>query len=108
MPDVTVNICLKPLGRVTDEHFAHASLIVVQYSLAIGAFIIEHPDKADDLDAQQLAGVEGALNAYRSMLAAEPDRKSPALEKLLALHASGQLPAFVRDAYRQCASNSGK
>lgn len=103
-PDVSVNICLDPLDRVTDKHYAHTAEVVVQYSLAMGAFLVENPGKADDSDAQQLAGVEGALNAYRAMRAAQPDKKSPELEKLLATQSRGELPGFVHDAFIRCSA----
>jgi hypothetical protein len=103
-PDVTINVCLEPLGGVSKQDYAHFPEIVAQYTVAMAAFIIENPAKADDLDAQQLAGVEGALNAYRSMRTARPDEKSPKLEKLLEMQGRGELPGFVRKAYRHCAA----
>lgn len=103
-PDVSVNICLDPLGRVSDKHYAHAAEIVVQYSIAMGAFIIENPGKANDSDAQQLAGVESALTAYRAMRTAQPDKISPEFEKLLAKQSRGELPGFVHDAFASCSA----
>ena len=34
---------------------------------SIAAFVIEHPETTNDPNAEQMAGVEGALNAYRSI-----------------------------------------
>jgi hypothetical protein len=106
VPDVSVNVCLDPLRGVSDKHFAHAAEVVVQYSLAMAAFIIESPAAANDPDAQQLAGVEGALNAYRAMRTAQPDKKSPELEDLLGMQSRGELPDFVRKAYARCLAKS--
>ncbi len=101
-PDVTVNACLDPLGGVSQKQYAHSAEIIAQYTLAMAAFIIENPGKENDQDAQQLAGVESALNAYRAMRTAQPDARSPALEKLLVLQGSGELPGFVHKAYLRC------
>ena len=107
-PDVTVTVCLDPLGGVSEKHYAHTSVVVVQYALAMAAFIIENPDKSNDPDAQQLAGVEGALNAYRAMRTAQPNEKSPELEQLSGMQNRGELPGFVRTAYLRCLAKSGK
>ncbi|MEZ0242393.1 MAG: hypothetical protein ACAH11_03390 [Sphingomonas sp.] len=101
-PDVSVTICADVLGGVPSKDYAHSPEILVQYMLGMGAFAIENPGKADDADAQQLAGVESALKAYGVMRTMEPDKKSPALEKLLALQMRGELPGFVQKAFRTC------
>lgn len=107
-PDVSVQVCMDPLGGVSNDRYPHSSEIIVHYMLAMGAFIVENPDKANDLDAQQLAGVTGALTAYRSMRTLQPDEKSPALEKLLEMQSRSELPEFVRKAYQQCLAKGGK
>lgn len=104
-PDVTVSVCLDPLGHISGKDYAHSDAIVVQYTFAMAAFIIENRDKENDADAQQLAGVEGALNAYRAMRAAKPEDKSPTLEKMLDTQSRGELPAYVRDAYSHCSKS---
>jgi hypothetical protein len=103
-PDVTVNLCLDPLGGVSKKDYAHSSEIVVQYMFAMAALIIENPEKAGDMDAQQLAGVKGALNAYRSMRTAQPNDTSLILEKLLGLQSRDELSGFVRKAYLKCSA----
>lgn len=107
-PDISVSACLTPLGSLSDENYAYAAELTVQYILGMGAFIIENPAKASDIDAQQLAGVESALVAYRAIRQSQPDKQSPALEKLVAMQSSGELPKFVGEAYRQCQAGSGK
>jgi hypothetical protein len=105
-PDVSVTVCLDPLGGVSEKTYAHTPDIVVQYMLAMAAFIVENPGKANDMNAQQLAGVEGALTTYRSIRTARPDDKSPELEKLLDTQSRGELPGFVHTAYLQCSAKS--
>ena len=107
-PDVSVNACLDPLGGVSDKDYVHAPEIIIQYMFAMGAFIVENQGKPDDPDAQQLAGVEGALNAYRSMRTAQPDDKSPTIEKLLGLQSKGELPGFLHKAFVRCVAKNAK
>ena len=106
-PDVSVTICAGPLTKMSEKDYVHSPEITFQYSVAMGAFIIENPEKSKDPDAQQLAGVESALNAYRVMRTAQPDDKSPALEKLLGLQSKGELPGFVHKAFVRCVAKSG-
>lgn len=101
-PDVSVSACLEPLGGLDQANYAHAPEIVVQYMLSMAAFLIQHPDKKTDLDAQQFAGVQGALNAYRSILKTEPTQRSARLDHLMAMETKGELPAFVKKAYAEC------
>lgn len=106
-PDLTISVCADSLGGVLESKYVHADMVVVQYMLAMGAYILENPGRVNDLDAQQLAGVESALNAYRAIRAAQSDQQSPALENLLALQGKGELAAFVKQAYRQCLAEGG-
>lgn len=108
-PDVTVTVCADLLGGLLSEkNFAHSPEIVVQYPLAMAAFIIENSDKAKDPDAQQLAGIASALKAYRAMRNTQPDNKSPALEKLIDAQDRGELPGVVQKAYLRCSAKGAK
>lgn len=103
-PDVTVTVCADTLGGVLKSKYPHAGEIVVQNMFSIAAFVIEHPEAANDPNAQQLAGMEGALTAYRSIVRDKPEAKSPALESLLETQARGELSAFVRKAWIRCST----
>lgn len=103
-PDVTVIICPDALGGMVGSAYRYAGEILLQDTFSMAAHAIEHPETADDPNAQQLAGVEGALNAYRSILRDEPEAKSPALERLLQTRSRGELPDFVRKALIRCSA----
>lgn len=107
-PDITVSICAEPLGGVVGSGYPHSPAILVQYMYAMAARIIEHPEMADDKVAQQIAGVESALAAYRAILKTHPDDKSAELDGVLESKTRGELPAFVRQAYESCMAASGK
>ncbi len=107
-PDITVIVCADPIGGVSKDGYQHFPEIVVQYSLAMAAYIIENPSKVTDPAAQQLAGVESALQAYRVMVAAEPGKTSKQLDKLLALQARSELQDFVKKAFASCTAKGAK
>ncbi len=101
-PDVSVNVCLASLGDIDQSKYPYASQLVLQYMFSMAALVIEHPQTVNDPNAQQLAGAEGALNAYLAILRDKPDAKSPALEALLETRTRGELPDFVRKAAIGC------
>jgi hypothetical protein len=102
VPDVTVTICPDALGGLVGSNYLYVREIVLQNSFSMAAFLIEHPEAADNQAALQLAGVEGALKAYLSILRDMPEAKSPALERLAQTRSRGQLSEFVRKAWRRC------
>jgi len=101
-PDVTVDICLYALGRI-EKNYPYAGEITLQDMFSMAAFVIEHPETANDQTAQHLAGIEGALNAYRSILRDRPEAKSTALETLLQIQSRGELSDRIRRALDRCA-----
>ena len=103
-PDVSVNVCLASLGDMAQSKYPYDGQIVLQYTFSMAALVIEHPETVNDPNAQQLAGAEGALNAYRAILRDEPDAKSPTLEALLETRTRGELPDFVRKAAIRCSA----
>jgi carboxypeptidase Q len=107
VPDITVDVCTAPLGDFMKKKYKYSSEIVVQVTFSSGAFIIEHPDLANDTKAQYVAGVEGALRAYQSILKAKPDVKSKELDDLLQKKSQGTLPSYVREsAEKGCQSKA--
>jgi hypothetical protein len=101
-PDVSVTICPDALGGVVGSKYRYAGEILIQDMFSMAALVIEHPETATDANAQQLAGVEGALKAYRSILVGKPKARSPALEALLQAQSRGQLADLVRKAQARC------
>jgi hypothetical protein len=98
VPDVNVNLCAAPLGDFMKKKYKYSFEIVMQQTFSSGQFIIEHPDQAKDANAQFVAGVEGALRAYQSILRAKPDAKSKELDELIQRQTQGTLTEYVRDA----------
>lgn len=102
IPDINVNICSAPLGGLVDENYKYAGQISVQFAFGMAVFLIQHPDKATDRNAQYLAGVQEALRTYKSILKAESRAQSAALDQLVAKDAEGTLKDFVQEAGKDC------
>jgi hypothetical protein len=64
--------------------------------------MIEHPEKAKDRVAVNVAGVEGALRAYQAILKAQPRATSSGMEELARKQKAGTLVKFVTDASKDC------
>jgi carboxypeptidase Q len=72
-----------------------------QHTVSTAAFQIKHhiadPTKdAAQMEAKALAGVEGLLRAYETLLASNPDNRSAKLDQAIALRNKGELAAFVK------------
>jgi len=103
-PDVSATACPDTLPGLLDAKYRYGAEILVQELIAMGAYAIEHPAPAGDPAAQQLAGAESALNAYRAILRDHPKAKSAALDALLETQARGGLPEHARTAWIRCSA----
>jgi hypothetical protein len=72
-----------------------------QHTVSIAAFQLQRhiadPEKNPaDLEAKTLAGVEGLLRAYESLVAKQPDLRIAAIDDAVAARNRGALPEFVK------------
>lgn len=104
-PDIVVSACAAPLGGMVGTQYPYGPDIVAQYILGMTELILTRPETADDVMAQQIAGVESALAAYRAILKIRPRAQSAELDAILAAETRGELEGFVRGAYARCNVN---
>lgn len=104
-PDVSVNVCLGSLGGM-DEGYPYAGEVMLQYVFSMAVLVIEHPEMTNDPNAQQVAGVAGALRAYRAILGNKPDATSPALDSLMEIESQGGLPEFILGGSASCSATT--
>jgi hypothetical protein len=104
VPDINVSICTKFYPALLEANKNHASELIVQASYSMAAFVIEHPEKAEDDDAKYQAGVEGTLKAYEAILKKEPQAHWPILDELLLKRDKGELGAFIHATVPKCRS----
>ena len=72
------------------HHGVSTAVFQVQQKLA------DPRTKAADMEAKTLAGVEGLLRAYESLLAKNPENRSVKLDQAIISRNKGDLAAFVK------------
>lgn len=98
VPDISVEICtdyLSPLYGTKNKN--NETEITMQMTYSSAAFIIEHPEQAKDKVAVNLAGLEGTLKVYESILKSKPKAHIDFLDQLLVKRDKGELKAYVED-----------
>ncbi len=107
VPDIHIELCSEYLGPVAGSNKNYATEISGQTMFASAAFIIEHPDQADDRLAVNLAGVQGALKVYEAILKTKPKAKWEFMDTLLAKRENGELRSYVQEiAQTKCKAKS--
>jgi len=71
------------------------------HTVSTAAYQIEHHildpyGNEAQMEARTLAGIEGLLRAYESLVAQREENRSPQMDEALALRQSGRLAAFVK------------
>jgi hypothetical protein len=92
---VSVKVCSLILG--VDKKYKYSGELFGQYTIAMGAFKLSNPERAQDEDATQQAGVESALVSYEAILAEQPKAKNVFMDDLLAKRSQGSLATFVKE-----------
>jgi hypothetical protein len=105
VPDITIQVCGEELGPVfhesnRDKNFV--SEIFGQSMFSAASFVIEHPDEAKNAIPVYIAGVEGSLKAYQSILKTHPEAKWPFLDDLIVKQQNGELARYVEKATAKC------
>jgi hypothetical protein len=102
VPDITVSLCTSVFGESKKFKGDYEAELMGQMAYSQAKFIIEHPDKAGDEVAVQLAGVEGVLRTWQAIKTAKPKAKFPLLDELLAKQQAGTLADHVREGLKGC------
>ena len=97
VPDIHIELCGDYLGPVFLSKKNYDSEIFEQTMFSSAAFIIEHPEQANDRVAVNLAGLEGALKTYEAILKAKPKSRWEFLDGLIAKRDKGELREYVQE-----------
>jgi len=93
---VSVTVCggdlMKPL---LDKKNKNGSELIGQYTIGMAAFKLENPDKKDDENAAQFAGLESALKAYEAIIKEKPKTSLAGMDDLIAKRDKGELKGLV-------------
>jgi hypothetical protein len=101
-PDVHTRICNGLLADLRRPRYRYRSELMNQLLLSSAAFLIEHPEQATSLAAQNIAGMEGVLKAYTAILKADPQATARSLDSLLQKQKEGKLEETVREMVKGC------
>jgi len=101
VPDIAVKFCTDTIESALGRKYRYDRQVALQPMFAIASLLIEHPDKVNDADAMNLAGVESALRVYEKLLALRPDARLGGLDDLVAKRERGELRGYVEQVARK-------
>lgn len=107
VPDIAVQMCTDYLPALYGKKQKNlVAELAMQMTYSSAAFIIEHPGQAKNKVAVNLAGLEGTLKMYESILKLKPKATNDFLDQLIAKRDEGGLKAYVKDiAANKCKGN---
>jgi hypothetical protein len=100
IPDIGVNVCSGILGELGEKETGYPGALLTTMLASEAAFIIQHPDQANESPEIYFAGVDGALNAYVAIRKQHPEYHVAKLDEFLAKRNEGKLKDAVSDATR--------
>ncbi len=101
-PDIRVRICPSLLADLRRPRYKYKSEIGEQLLISSAAYLIEHPDQADNTRAQSVGGMEGVLTAYSAIIKSEPQATTKSLDALLEKQREGKLADAVGEMVKSC------
>ena len=101
-PDIHVKICSTLLSDLRRPKYKYRAQISEQLLISSAAFLIEHPDQADNYRAQSIAGMEGVLKTYSAIIKADPQATAKSLDDLLEKQREGKLADAVGETAKSC------
>jgi hypothetical protein len=101
-PDVHVKTCTNLLSDLRRPKYKYRSEINEQLLISSAAFAIEHPEQAENYRTQSVAGMEGVLKAYSSILKTDPQATAKSLDALLEKQREGKLADAVWEIAKNC------
>ena len=104
VPDISVKMCTTFLGDLGDSKSGYPGAIIATMLASEAALVIEHPDKAKDVEAVYFAGVDGALHGYEAIRLKDASYRLPHLDDLIQKREQGKLSDYVRATAKKCKS----
>ena len=102
VPDISVKMCTTFLGDLGDSKSGNPGAIIATMLASESAFVIEHPEKAKDVDAVYFAGVDGALRSYEAIRLKDASYRLPHLDDLIQKRDQGKLSDYVHATAKKC------
>jgi hypothetical protein len=86
-----VLLCQQIFNEMNNNHASNAHEITMQYLISAGGYLYAHPEAVSDSKAQNLAGLNAALNVYDKFLAVDPKTHAKFLDSLEKERVKGDL-----------------
>jgi len=102
IPDISVKMCTTFLDDLGDSKSGYPGAIIATMLASEAAFVIEHPEKAKDVEAIYLAGVDGAIHAYEAIQKKEMSYRLAHLDDLIQKRDQGKLKDYVHATAKKC------
>jgi hypothetical protein len=102
IPDISVKMCTTFLGDLEDSKSGYPGAVIATMLASEAAFVIEHPEKAKDIEAVYVAGVDGALHGYESIHKKDVSYRLPHLDDLIQKRDQGKLTDYVHSTAKKC------
>jgi hypothetical protein len=102
IPDISVKMCTTFLGDLGDSKSGYPGAVIATMLASEAAFVIEHPEKAKDVEAIYLAGVDGALHGYEAIHKKDISYRLPHLDDLIQKRDQGKLTDYVHATTKKC------
>lgn len=97
-----MKMCTTFLGDLGNSKTGYPGAIIATILASEAAFVIEHPDKAKDIEAIYFAGVDGALHSYESIRLKDVSYRVAHLDELIQKRDQGKLSDYVRATAKKC------
>jgi hypothetical protein len=95
VPDIHFKSCANLLNPGVGNDYRYSAEVNQQIIFSAAAFKLEHPNHLRNDSGAYLAGVEGAMRAYESLMKSVPDAKLAFLDDLVAKRDHGELADHV-------------
>jgi hypothetical protein len=100
--DISVKMCTTFLGDLGDSKSGYPGAVIATMLASETAFVIEHPEKAKDVEAIYLAGVDGALHGYEAIHKKDMSYRLPHLDDLIQKRDQGKLTDYIHATTKKC------
>ena len=101
VPDIRFKSCLGLLSPGVGDRYRYSAEVNQQIIFSAAAFKLEHPDHLRNNIGAYIAGVEGALRAYETLMKSAPDAQLAFLDDLVAKRDRGELADHVANLARE-------
>jgi hypothetical protein len=102
IPDISVKMCTTFLGDLGDSKNGYPGAIIATMLASEAAFVIEHPERAKDVESVYLAGVDGALQGYEAIHKKDISYRLPHLDDLIQKRDQAKLTDYVHATAKKC------